>query len=73
MINDRNSPSRASMADALDGVNMNSYTRESAKANMRKAEAIVDGAESIVRAVGAALARAGQLSAAWRLKSVPRA
>lgn len=69
----RESSSRqASMADALDGVNLNAHTRASAKADLRKAEAIVDGAEKIVRALGAALMRVGELSAAWRLKTVPR-
>ena len=69
----RNSSNRqASTADALDGVNLNSHTRASAKAQLLRAEAMVDGAEMIVRALGTGLARIGELSAAWRLKTVPR-
>lgn len=69
----RESSSRqASMADALDGVNLNSHTRASAKAQLLHAEAIVNGAERIALSIGAALMRIGELSAAWRLKTVPR-
>jgi hypothetical protein len=34
-----------SMVDALDGVNLDALAREVAKARMRRAEAIVDGAK----------------------------
>jgi hypothetical protein len=73
MINDRNSPSRASMADALDGVNMSAEARAAARANLRKAEAIINGAEILVRSIRRAIDRIGELSAAWRLKTLPRA
>jgi hypothetical protein len=73
MTNVRESSSRqASTADALDGVNLNPHTRASAKAQLLRAEAMVDGAERVVLAVYAALMRIGELSAAWRLKTVPR-
>lgn len=69
----RESSSRqTSLADALDGVNLNAHARASAKANLRKAEAMVDGAEMILHALVAAAMRVGELSAAWRLKTVPR-
>jgi hypothetical protein len=72
MINDRNSPSRASMADALDGVNMSAHARMAAKADLRQAEAIINGAETLVRSIQRAIARIGELSAAWRMKTLPR-
>lgn len=59
-------------AEVLEGVDMSPLMRASARGYLERAEAIVDGTERIVQSVAAAFARLGDLSAAWRLKSVPR-
>ncbi len=71
MNSTRESSSRlASMADALDGVNLSAYDRAEAKAQMRSAEAMIDAAEQIVRAVRNALIWISVKNTAWRRNSV---
>jgi hypothetical protein len=60
-----------SMVDALDGVNLDALTREVAKARMRRAEAIVDGAKDGWVATGEffALVKHGVLNLVRQLRA----
>lgn len=73
MHNTRESSSRvASMAAAFNGVNLSAYARAEAKAQMRRAETMIEFAESLVRSIHKALIRFGAQNTAWRLKSEAR-
>lgn len=60
------------MVDALDSVNLDALAREVAKVRMRRAEAIVDGAERALVATGEffVLVKHGVLDVARQLRAV---
>jgi len=58
-----------SLAQALDAVTMSASKRAEAQAQIRRAEAMIDGLERIVRSVQLGLLRFSELNTAWRLNS----